>query len=106
MSPWMVFFRAYVSPLSWLEAAARMPDPRVGVGDCVRVKSEGGGMVFWLVGLKAGKAWGVACRGWPLRSAKARHVALTREILNTRPRLRMHMSWLWWCGAWVSDAAA
>ena len=60
MSLLMVFFSLYVSPLSWLEAAVRMHDPRVGAGACVRVESEGGGMVFWLGRWEAGNAWGVA----------------------------------------------
>ena len=57
MSLLMVFFRAYVSPLSWLEAAARMHDPRVGAGACVRVESEGGGMVL------VGRVGGRECMG-------------------------------------------
>ena len=57
VSLWMVFFRTYVSPLSWLEAAARMHDPRVGAGACVRVESEGGGIVL------VGRVGGVECMG-------------------------------------------
>ena len=57
MSLWMVFFRAYVSPLFWLEAAARMHDPRIGAGACVRVESEGGGMVL------VGRVGGGECMG-------------------------------------------
>ena len=46
MSLLMVFFRACMPPLSWLEAAVRMHDPRVGAGACVRMESEGVGMVL------------------------------------------------------------
>ena len=104
MSLWMVFFRAYVSPLSWLEAAARMHDPRVGAGACVRVESEGGGIVL------VGRVGGGECMGgrvsWMAAPERAGSASGADPIKPIHTSTFTH-AWVLVGGAvpWMSDAA-